>query len=127
MTKPSTSIANELQENEEDAALQISHEHINKDKQLMQYTGNPLLSLLDLPSSDYGTDAVDPSNLLTAVGGEAYVGSSALQRDTVPGCGPDKEADLLVEDFSGPQEVLPLFVLSPVNKLIDEAKESEAL
>lgn len=89
------------------------------DKQLMQYTGNPLVSLFDLPSRDYGTDAIDPGNLLTAMGDDAYVGCSAMQNDSVPGS--SKEPDLLAEDFSGPQE--PLFVLSPVNKLIDEAEE----
>lgn len=100
---------------------------MSKDKQLMQYTGNPLVSLFDLSSGDYGTDAIDPANLLTTMGDDAYVGSSAMQNDNVPECSSGKEPDLLAEDFSGPQELLPLFVLSPVNKLIDEAKEAEEL
>ncbi|XP_018409256.1 PREDICTED: uncharacterized protein LOC108784825 [Nanorana parkeri] len=95
-------------------------------KQLMQYTGNPVLSLFDLASSDYGAVALDPANLLTAMGDDAYAGSSSAQNDSVPGCSSSKEPDLLVEDFGGPQEVSPS-VLGPVNNLIDEAKESETL
>ncbi|PIO37964.1 hypothetical protein AB205_0006000, partial [Aquarana catesbeiana] len=127
VTEPNPSTANDLQGNEDDAALRISNDDLSKDKQLMQYTGNPLVSLFDLSSGDYGTDAIDPANLLTTMGDDAYVGSSAMQNDNVPECSSGKEPDLLAEDFSGPQELLPLFVLSPVNKLIDEAKEAEEL
>ncbi|XP_077335457.1 heat shock factor protein 3-like [Lithobates pipiens] len=127
VTEPNPSTANDLQGNEDDAALRTSNDGLSKDKQLMQYTGNPLVSLFDLSSGDYGTDAIDPANLLTTMGDDAYVGSSAMQNDSVPGCSSSKEPDLLAEDFSGPQEILPLFVLSPVNKLIDEAKEAEEL
>nr|DBA21786.1 TPA: hypothetical protein GDO54_018382 [Pyxicephalus adspersus] len=99
----------------------------NVNKQLMQYTGNPLLSMFDLPSNDYGTGFVDPANLLTPITDDEYVGTSAIDNDGVPSCSSNKEPDLLVEDFSNPQELLPLFVLSPVNKLIDEAKDTEVL
>ncbi|CAI9581871.1 unnamed protein product [Staurois parvus] len=125
VTDTSLSIAIDPQENEDDAAVQISNTRLNREKQLMQYTGNPLLSLFDLPSSDYGADMLDPANLLATMGDDAYVGSSSMQNDNVPGCSSSKEPDLLVEDFSGPQDLLPFFSLSPVTKLIDEAKEVE--
>ncbi|KAM5146298.1 LOW QUALITY PROTEIN: heat shock factor protein 3-like [Mantella aurantiaca] len=109
-----TSAAHELQEEEEGAGLQISQEPLGKDKQLMQYTGNPLLSLFE--SCDHGSAPLDPADLLLM--------DDEPRNDLA---GSSKEAELLVEDSGGPQEPLTLFVLSPVSKLLQEAKEAEEL
>ncbi|KAM9324092.1 heat shock factor protein 3-like [Gastrophryne carolinensis] len=124
VTDAKSSIANELQENETNDLLSHSDAELNKDMQLMQYTRNPVLSLFDFPSNADGTISTNQPDL-TTLGDEVYPGSSSLLEM-------QSNADLgnnsiKAEDFSGPQELPPIFVLSPVNKLIDEVTEAEPL
>lgn len=104
-----------------------SEDHFNKDKQLMQYMGNPLLSLFDLPSNNAGAASIDPGACLIPLEDSLYPCSSATVENTALQNDSSKAADLLAEDFSGSNELLPIFVLSPVNKLLEEVTESETL
>ncbi|XP_068103774.1 heat shock factor protein 3-like isoform X2 [Hyperolius riggenbachi] len=124
LTDTNTSMVTKLQENE-DVAIPVSAKHLNKDKRIMQYTGNPLLSLFELPSTNFGSVNPDASDLLDSLEDCGYHQSSEVQNNLVLGNNSTKEPDLLVEDFSGSQGPFPMFVLSPVNKLIDEVVEAE--
>ncbi|XP_063288227.1 heat shock factor protein 3-like [Pelobates fuscus] len=97
---------------------------LKKDKQLMHYTGNPLLSLFDELESNSGFSSA-PTALLTGKDDNLLTGSSEELRINSLTVDTSKEADLLVEDTSGAHELMPIFVLSPVNKLLDEVTESD--
>ncbi|XP_066437071.1 heat shock factor protein 3-like [Eleutherodactylus coqui] len=103
-----------------DGTMSGSSDSLNKDKQLMQYTGNPLLSLFDLPSNHH-VASVDPGALVGTSEDGLYPCSSAAQNNSC------QATDLLLEDFRGSEELLPIFVLSPVNKLLEEATDSQRL
>ncbi|KAM4696571.1 heat shock factor protein 3-like [Rhinophrynus dorsalis] len=127
LTGPHISLANELKES--DSVVVASNEDIqNKGKQVVQYTGNPLLSLFDeLPSSCYGTAPSDPANPLTVLEDNLYPSSMTEQGNAAAVEETKKEPDLFVEDYNGSHGLLPIFVLSPVNKLIDEVTEPETI
>ncbi|CAH2315482.1 heat shock factor 3-like [Pelobates cultripes] len=97
---------------------------LNKDKQLMHYTGNPLLSLFDELESNNSVSSA-PTDLLTGKDDNLLTGSSEELRNNSLSVDTSKEADLLVEDTSGAHDPMPIFVLSPVNKLLDEVTESD--
>ncbi|KAM8953647.1 heat shock factor protein 3-like [Pelodytes ibericus] len=94
---------------------------LDKGKQLMHYTGNPVLSLLDeLASNNCGTD-------LTEIDHAILPHSSAEQRSSALLGDSSNEPDVLVEDFNRHHELMPIFVLSPVNKLLDEVTEADSV
>ncbi|XP_069800068.1 heat shock factor protein 3-like [Dendropsophus ebraccatus] len=123
----STGIDNTVQQNPGKSAVSGNGDHLIKDKQLMQYTGNPLQSLFDLPSNSSVAASVDQGALLTTLEDGLYPCSSGAQNNIALQKYSSKPSDLLVEDFSGSNDILPIFVLSPVNKLIDEVTNSETL
>ncbi|XP_054852011.1 heat shock factor protein 3-like isoform X2 [Eublepharis macularius] len=111
------------------------------DMQLIQYRGNPLLSLLeDVPSSEVvckmeNADDVllasleDRPSLSLASGSEETVQQfpdSAVQADDSPGLEP-QDQPLLPEDVSGEYKLFPLLLLSPVANFIEEASEIKPL
>ncbi|XP_030065642.1 heat shock factor protein 3 [Microcaecilia unicolor] len=105
----------------------------NKDKQLMQYRCHPLLSLFEeLPLNEYGRENEETEALLAALEGKASAAVTVDNTETSPLLTPTNasehvvqqepcELPLLTEDLTGEYKLLPLFVLSPVNNLIDEA------
>ncbi|CAJ0941406.1 unnamed protein product [Ranitomeya imitator] len=115
-----TSIVDDLTQTPEEIVVLDSDDHMNKDKQLMQYMGNPLLSLFDLPSNHPASSSIDPGAFMTTLEDDLYPYSSSAQSDTAP-----QNNSELPEDFVGPGELQPIFVLSPVNKLIEEVTDSE--
>ncbi|XP_053554992.1 heat shock factor protein 3 isoform X2 [Bombina bombina] len=121
---PNTSLNNQNEKDTEN--ITSAKEDIsNKDKQLIQYTGNPVLSLFDeLPSNDYVSVPSDPANLLTSIENDMFPSSSVEHCYAAPDKDICKETDLLMDDFNGS---LPIFVLSPVNKLLDEVTEPETV
>ncbi|KAM3910461.1 heat shock factor protein 3-like isoform 2-T2 [Leptodactylus fuscus] len=121
------SIVNDIQQNPGDTAILSNDDHLNKDKQLMQYMGNPLLSLFDAPSDNVGAGAIDPGDFMMTLEDGMYPCSSAAQNNTSGQNNSSKATDLLVEDLSGSNEHQPIFVLSPVNKLLEEVTDSESL
>ncbi|KAE8591977.1 hypothetical protein XENTR_v10018620 [Xenopus tropicalis] len=75
-------------------------------KQLVQYTGNPLLSLfVDMPESSYGEGSSDPAHLLNVIDDTMIPVSSEEQIVT-------KEADLAIEDYHGSHVLSPIFGLT---------------
>ncbi|XP_056394596.1 heat shock factor protein 3-like [Hyla sarda] len=127
VVEASASIGNDLQQNPGNDAVSGSDDQLNKDKQLMQYVGNPLLFLYDLSSNSSAAASVDPGPLLTTLEDGLYPCSSAAQNNTALPNNSSKASDLLLDDLVGSNVHLPMFVLSPVNKLIEEATDSEAL
>ncbi|XP_053328423.1 heat shock factor protein 3-like [Spea bombifrons] len=114
----------ELQDSDKQVTLPDDEDLLNKGKQLMQYTGNHVLSLFDeLTAANSGSPS-DPIDHLAGAAESILPDSSTEQRGSALEEDACKEVNLLVEDFSG-SHGLPIFVLSPVNKLIDEATETD--
>nr|XP_033801575.1 heat shock factor protein 3-like [Geotrypetes seraphini] len=95
----------------------------NKDKQLMQYRSHSLLSHFEeLPVNEDGRESEETEDLLAALEGKATLANiepSPLLTQT--NASEPCELPLLTEDLTGEYKLLPLFVLSPVNNLIEEA------
>ncbi|XP_038603906.1 heat shock factor protein 3-like isoform X2 [Tachyglossus aculeatus] len=110
----------------------------NKDMQLVQYIGNPLLSLFEeLPTSESGEDPQDTKDFLfpepegkralPSAGGDPdplSFGTLAPQEECVSPLGP-YELPPLSDDSSGEYKLFPLLLLSPVANFIEEASEIE--
>ncbi|KAG8554090.1 hypothetical protein GDO81_003658 [Engystomops pustulosus] len=105
----------------------VSDSDEHKGKQLMQYTGNPLLSLFDVPSHSSAATSVDPGALLSTLEDGVYPCSAEVPNNVTLQNNSSKAADLLLEDLTGSSDFQPIFVLSPVNKLIEEVTDSETL
>ncbi|XP_034291077.1 heat shock factor protein 3-like isoform X1 [Pantherophis guttatus] len=99
------------------------------DMQLIQYRGNPLLSLLEEPPSS------EEDGRLGNTGGDplgSMESNKAVQQVTSPGsqtagAAPLEPLDqpLLSEDMNGEYKLFPLLLLSPVANFIEEASEIE--
>ncbi|XP_028923365.1 heat shock factor protein 3-like [Ornithorhynchus anatinus] len=110
----------------------------NKDMQLVQYIGNPLLSLFEeLPAGESGEDPQDTKDFLfpepeskrapPPAGGDPdplSLGSLAPQEECVSPLGP-YELPPLSDDSGGEYKLFPLLLLSPVASFIEEASEIE--
>ncbi|OCT67203.1 hypothetical protein XELAEV_18038486mg [Xenopus laevis] len=121
VTSENSGLNSGVTEGQKDIPMPSSEDLLNKGKQMVQYTGNPLLSLFDeLPQSSYGEGASDPVNLLNVVDDNVFPGHSDEQHVM-------KEADLAVDDNTGSHGFSPIFVLSPVSKLIEEATEPDTV
>uniref|UniRef100_A0A2D4I1Z2 Vertebrate heat shock transcription factor C-terminal domain-containing protein n=2 Tax=Micrurus lemniscatus lemniscatus TaxID=129467 RepID=A0A2D4I1Z2_MICLE len=94
------------------------------DMQLIQYQGNPLLSLFEEPpsSEEYGCLGNTRGHLLGPM-----ESNEAAQRVTSPESQMDGALDqpLLSEDMNGEYKLFPLLLLSPVANFIEEASEIE--
>ncbi|KAG8144300.1 hypothetical protein E2320_012828 [Naja naja] len=94
------------------------------DMQLIQYRGNPLLSLFEEPPS-----SEEDSHLGNARGHllGPMESNEAAQRVTSPESQMDGALDqpLLSEDMNGEYKLFPLLLLSPVANFIEEASEIE--
>ncbi|XP_073497008.1 heat shock factor protein 3-like [Phyllobates terribilis] len=115
-----TSIVDDLTQTPGDIVVLDSDDHMSKEKQLMQYTGNPLLSLFDLPSNSCASSSIDPGAFTATLEDDLYPYSLSAQNDTA-----SQNNSELLEDFIGSSERQPIFVLSPVTKLIEEVTDSE--
>ncbi|XP_069468614.1 heat shock factor protein 3-like isoform X3 [Ambystoma mexicanum] len=105
----------------------------NKGKQLMQYMGNNVLSLFEgLPSDESIVMNKDPEVLLNVLQADPTQSLTLTSNDTLlqvdaPSLNEQAnllencELPLLVEDFPEEYKEPPLFVMSPVNTLIEEA------
>uniref|UniRef100_A0A8C5Q7W9 HSF-type DNA-binding domain-containing protein n=1 Tax=Leptobrachium leishanense TaxID=445787 RepID=A0A8C5Q7W9_9ANUR len=126
VTSDQDSLTSALKNRDKPVAQTDLEDFLNKDQQLMHYTGNPSLSLFDELASSNCLSA-DPTVLLTGKednlvpGSSEEPGSNSINEDT------SKEADLPIEDYGGSHGLVPLFVLSPVNKLLDEVTETDAV
>ncbi|XP_069066366.1 heat shock factor protein 3-like isoform X2 [Pleurodeles waltl] len=109
----------------------------NKDKQLMQYMGNTILSLFgDLSPAEGAMVEKDTEDLLRVLQeGESAIQPVTLNPDTSLQAPPPSlneqvnlleayEIPLLEEDINAEYKEPPLFILSPVNTLIEEATEA---
>nr|XP_056715606.1 heat shock factor protein 3-like [Euleptes europaea] len=109
-----------------------------KDMQLIQYRGNPLLSLLeDVPSSEVVCKVENTNDVLLASledrpppplpsGGEAA--AHHFPDPAAEGPGPQPlDPPLLPEDVNGEYKLFPLLLLSPVANFIEEASEIKPL
>ncbi|XP_048338887.1 heat shock factor protein 3-like [Sphaerodactylus townsendi] len=108
------------------------------DMQLIQYRGNPLLSLLeDAPSREVACEVENASDVLLASlegrpapplssGGEATAQQFPDPAAEGPGQEP-QDPPLLPEDLNGEYKLFPLLLLSPVANFIDEASEIKPL
>ncbi|XP_026530406.1 heat shock factor protein 3-like isoform X1 [Notechis scutatus] len=94
------------------------------DMQLIQYRGNPLLSLFEEPPSSEEDGRLE--NARGHLLGPAE-SSEAAQRVASPGGQTDGALDqpLLSEDTNGEYKLFPLLLLSPVANFIEEASEIE--
>ncbi|KAE8583961.1 hypothetical protein XENTR_v10020764 [Xenopus tropicalis] len=121
MTKEDSSLGSGVSEQQKEVPVLSRQNLLNKGKQLVQYTGNPLLSLFDdMPQSSYGEGSSDPGHLLNVIDDTMIPVRSEEQIVT-------KEADLAVEDYHGSHVLSPIYVLSPVSKLIEEATEPDTV
>ncbi|XP_078496261.1 heat shock factor protein 3-like isoform X1 [Lissotriton helveticus] len=109
----------------------------NKGKQVMQYMGNTIFSLFgDLPSAEGAMVEKDSEDLLKVLQeDDGATQPIMLNSDTSLQAPPPNlseqvnlleayEIPLLAEDINGEYKEPPLFILSPVNTLIDEATEA---
>ncbi|XP_029463157.1 heat shock factor protein 3-like isoform X2 [Rhinatrema bivittatum] len=134
VTGPSSSVPSVLTESSEEVQPSESEGAENKDKQLMQYRGNPVLSCFEeLPFNEHGRECDGTEDLLAALEGKAGVSLAENSTETSPLLTPTNisehviqqepcELPLLADDLTGEYKLLPLFVLSPVNDLIEEAE-----
>ncbi|XP_074818478.1 heat shock factor protein 3-like isoform X2 [Natator depressus] len=110
----------------------------NKDMQLIQYRGNPLLSLFEeLPSVEGAGKMEDPKDLLLSSLEEKPALSLPSSNEAAsPLAAPANQAEsldalelydqpLLSEDGNGDYKLFPLLLLSPVANFIEEASEIE--
>ncbi|XP_077682227.1 heat shock factor protein 3-like [Eretmochelys imbricata] len=110
----------------------------NKDMQLIQYRGNPLLSLFEeLPSVEGVGKTEDPKDLLLSSLEEKPALSLPSSNEAAsPLAAPANQAEsldalelydqpLLSEDGNGEYKLFPLLLLSPVANFIEEASEIE--
>ncbi|XP_067404413.1 heat shock factor protein 3-like isoform X2 [Emydura macquarii macquarii] len=110
----------------------------NKDMQLIQYRGNPLLSLFEeLPSAEGAGKTEDPKDLLLSSLEEKTTLSLPSSSEAAPSlAAPANQAELLdtlelydqpllSEDGNGEYKLFPLLLLSPVANFIEEASEIE--
>uniref|UniRef100_A0A8C8RNS6 HSF-type DNA-binding domain-containing protein n=1 Tax=Pelusios castaneus TaxID=367368 RepID=A0A8C8RNS6_9SAUR len=110
----------------------------NKDMQLIQYRGNPLLSLFEeLPSPEGAGKTEDPKDLLLSPLEEKITISVPSSSEAASSlAAPANQAEpldtlelydqpLLSEDGNGEYKLFPLLLLSPVANFIEEASEIE--
>nr|XP_006136197.1 heat shock factor protein 3-like [Pelodiscus sinensis] len=110
----------------------------NKDMQLIQYRGNPLLSLFEeLPSVEGAGKTEDPKDLLlSSLEEKPAISLSSSSEAVSPLAAPAIQAEsldtlelcdqsLLPEDGNGEYKLFPLLLLSPVANFIEEASEIE--
>ncbi|XP_019376636.1 PREDICTED: heat shock factor protein 3-like isoform X2 [Gavialis gangeticus] len=110
----------------------------NKDMQVIQYRGNPLLSFLEeLPSIESSGKMEDPKDLLLTPLEEKPMISLSSSSEIASSVGaPANQAEppdilgmgdqpLLSEDANGEYKLFPLLLLSPVANFIEEASEIE--
>lgn len=106
--------------------------------QVIQYKGNPLLSLLeDAPSSEVACKMESADDVLLASleaqppSPLSSVGEAAAQHFPAPAAanpGPEpQEPPLLPEDTNGEYKLFPLLLLSPVANFIEDASEIKPL
>ncbi|KAM4663954.1 heat shock factor protein 3-like [Discoglossus pictus] len=125
VTGTNASLNNDPKKASSEVLMPITEDLLNRDKQLMLCHGNPLLSLFnDVPSNDYGVAPPDPSNVLASVEEDVLPSGSSEHCYAAPSQDTSKEIDLQAEEFSGS---LPIYVLSPVRKLLDEVTELETV
>ncbi|XP_015278824.1 PREDICTED: heat shock factor protein 3-like [Gekko japonicus] len=124
-----------LPENADTVEIDRQQTSGKKDMQLIQYRGNPLLSLLeDAPSSEEVACKIEsasdvllasledgPPSPLPSGGG---VAAQQFRDPAADGPGPEPhEPPLLPEDVNGEYKLFPLLLLSPVANFIEEASE----
>ncbi|XP_044885873.1 heat shock factor protein 3-like isoform X3 [Mauremys mutica] len=110
----------------------------NKDMQLIQYRGNPLLSLFEeLPSVEGAGKTEDPKDLLlSSLEEKPAISLPSISEAASPLAAPANKAEsldtlelydqpLLSEDGNGEYKLFPLLLLSPVANFIEEASEIE--
>ncbi|KYO38350.1 heat shock factor protein 3 isoform X2 [Alligator mississippiensis] len=110
----------------------------NKDMQVIQYRGNPLLSFLEeLPSIESSGKMEDPKDLLlTPLEEKPVISLSSSSEIASSVAAPVNQAEppdilgmddqpLLSEDANGEYKLFPLLLLSPVANFIEEASEIE--
>ncbi|XP_024053087.2 heat shock factor protein 3-like [Terrapene carolina triunguis] len=110
----------------------------NKDMQLIQYRGNPLLSLFEeLPSVEGAGKMEDPKDLLlSSLEEKPAISLPSSSEAASPLAAPANQVEsldtlelydqpLLSEDGNGEYKLFPLLLLSPVANFIEEASEIE--
>ncbi|XP_039345503.1 heat shock factor protein 3-like isoform X2 [Mauremys reevesii] len=110
----------------------------SKDMQLIQYRGNPLLSLFEeLPSVEGAGKTEDPKDLLlSSLEEKPAISLPSSSEAASPLAAPANKAEsldtlelydqpLLSEDGNGEYKLFPLLLLSPVANFIEEASEIE--
>ncbi|XP_072837322.2 heat shock factor protein 3 isoform X1 [Pogona vitticeps] len=103
------------------------------DMQVIQYQGNPLLSLFEEPASgDNACQRGEAEEVVPESGGPVPLGQESPQLLLDPGSQAGMsfpelplEQPLLSEDASGDSKLFPLLLLSPVANFIEEASEIE--
>ncbi|XP_063169515.1 heat shock factor protein 3-like isoform X2 [Candoia aspera] len=99
------------------------------DMQLIQYRGNPLLSLFEEPpsSEEVGSLGNAGGDLLDSVGSSEVPQQITNPESQTDGPAPLEPLDqpLLSEDMNGEYKLFPLLLLSPVANFIEEASEIE--
>lgn len=99
------------------------------DMQLIQYRGNPLLSLFEEPpsSEEVGSLGNTRGDLLDSVGSSEVPQQVTSPESQMDGPAPLEPLDqpLLSEDMNGEYKLFPLLLLSPVANFIEEASEIE--
>ncbi|XP_025027995.1 heat shock factor protein 3-like [Python bivittatus] len=99
------------------------------DMQLIQYRGNPLLSLFEEPpsSEEVGSLGNARGDLLGSVESNEALQQVADPEGPTDGPAPLEPLDqpLLSEDMNGEYKLFPLLLLSPVANFIEEASEIE--